>query len=312
MPQLPIDPTPAAVLLSAACASAAGCLKTVPQSTPTQPPMRGNRLSHAMTKASVKSAIRVLEVFEQFGEAQGPLRLKDVAARLGYPVSSTAALLKSISDRGYLTFDRRSRQYFPTNKIPELGLRLSTAAFEGQALMDTMEALRDATSEFVVVGTPNDIYVDYIKSLRSTQPIQFYSPAGTRRLMVQSGMGLLLLSRMPDAVALRIYRHTVAAGAISPQEFSELQLLDQLRTFRERNYVFTRSSDFVRISAHAGGAIVAMIVPTPPNYRSLVLAVGGPAERLEKNLSYIVCCMKTELNGLSKSHPIATPFRVQS
>jgi DNA-binding IclR family transcriptional regulator len=252
-----------------------------------------------MAKASVKSAIRVLEVFEQFGEAQGPLRLKDVAARLGYPVSSTAALLKSISDRGYLTFDRISRQYFPTNKIPEIGLRLSAAAIEGRALDDAMEALRDATSEFVAVGTPNDIYIDYIKSLRSTQPIQLYSPAGTRRLMVQSGMGLLLLSRMPEAAALRLYRRTVSAREISQREFSEAQFLTRLRKLRDRGHVFTRSSDYVRTSAHSGGAIVAMIVPTPPSHRSLVLAIGGPAERLEKNLAHIVRSMETEVGRLS-------------
>jgi hypothetical protein len=52
---------------------------------------------------NVKSAIRVLEVLEQFGEMRQPLRLKDIASSLHYPVSSTAALLKSLATLGSTT-----------------------------------------------------------------------------------------------------------------------------------------------------------------------------------------------------------------
>ncbi len=253
-----------------------------------------------MPRAGVKSAIRVLELLEQFGEAQGPLRLKDVAIRLGYPVSSTAALLKSVADRGYLSFDRKSRQYFPTNKISDLGLRFSTGAIEGAALNEAMEALQRSTQEFVAIGTPNDIYIDYIKSLRSTQMIQLYSPAGTRRLLIQSGMGWILLSRMEETMAVRIYRRTVAAREINSRAFPEAELRSQLRKIRGREYVFTRSSDYVRTEAHVGGAMISMVVPTPPNHRALVLGVGGPADRLEQNLPRIVASMRAEMERLGE------------
>ena len=86
----------------------------------------------------VKSAVRALEVLEQFGEMREPLRLKDMARSLHYPVSSTAALLKSLADCGYLSFDRNSRHYYPTSKLPDLGSRLSSAATEEGALTATM------------------------------------------------------------------------------------------------------------------------------------------------------------------------------
>jgi DNA-binding IclR family transcriptional regulator len=244
---------------------------------------------------NVKSAIRVLEVLEQFGEMRQPLRLKDIASSLHYPVSSTAALLKSLADCGYLSFDRNSRLYYPTNKLPDLGSRLASAAIEEGALTATMHALQEATGEMIVVATPNDIYVEYIKALRSTHEIQLYTPPGTRRLMVQSSMGWLLLSRTERVAALRIYRRTISAGELHRSEFSERQLIDRLQKWRDSDYVFTTFSDFVKSTPHVGGAMVAMLVPTPPNNRSLVLGVGGPADRLSKNRNKIVKHMRLVL-----------------
>lgn len=259
---------------------------------------------------NVKSAIRALEILEQFGETQQPLRLRDIVEHLQYPISSTAALLKSLADCGYLSFDRSSRYYYTTNKLPELGARLASTAIEEGALMHAMEALQQSTGELIVVGTPNDLYIDYIKALRSTQPIQLYTPAGTRRLMVQSGMGWLLMSRMDRVAALKIYRRTVAAGLIQASELSEKQLMDRVQKLRGENYVFTRGKDFVRSNPHFGGALVSMIVPTPSNNRSLVLGVGGPVARLTKNRDKIVKHMRVEITRVAdktEGHDVSAP-----
>jgi DNA-binding IclR family transcriptional regulator len=261
---------------------------------------------------AVKSAVRALEVLEQFGELRQPLRLKDIARNLRYPTSSTAALLKSLADCGYLTFDRNSRQYYPTSKLPDLGSRLASATLEDGSLMDTMHTLQQSTGELIVVGTPNDIFIDYIKSLRSTQPIQLYTPAGTRRLMIQSGMGWLLLSRMERMNTLRIYQRTIVAGELRPSDFSERQLVDRLQKLRDSDYVFTRSSDYVKTTAHIGGAMIAMLVPTPPGHRSLVLGVGGPADRLSKNREDIVKQMRSEIERLADVVEGKAPPRIQT
>jgi DNA-binding IclR family transcriptional regulator len=248
--------------------------------------------------SKVKSAVRVLEVLEQFADAGRPLRLKDLAGGLGYPVSSTAALLKSLAECGYLSFDRTSHHYYPSNKLPELGSRLASAAMDG-ILTEAMHGLQHATGELIVVGTPNDIYVDYIKALRSTHAVQLYSPAGTRRLMVQSGMGWLLLSRMDRPAALRIYRRTIAAGELGAADFSERQLVERLQKLRDKDHAFTRSSDYARTEAHRGGAIISMLVPTPANHRALVLGVGGPADRLDKNRETITRHMRAEVERIA-------------
>ena len=49
-----------------------------------------------MSTAAIKTARRVFEVLEYFDEVKRPLTLREVSAHFGYPVSSTAALLKSL------------------------------------------------------------------------------------------------------------------------------------------------------------------------------------------------------------------------
>ena len=50
----------------------------------------------------VKSAHRVLRIFEYFDEIERPAAMTEIARRLNYPPSSTSALLKSLVELGYL------------------------------------------------------------------------------------------------------------------------------------------------------------------------------------------------------------------
>ncbi len=249
--------------------------------------------------SDTKSAVRVLRILEEFGACKQPLRLKDVAGNLRYPISSAAALLKSLVSCGYLSFDRNSRYYYPTDKLPELGSRLTSTAIEDGVLMDVMHALQELTGELIVVGTPNDLHIEYVKALRSTQPVQLYTPVGTRRLMIQSGMGWLFMSRMDRAAATKIYRRTIVAGELRASDYSERQLLDRLHKLSKQDHVFTTYSDYVTTQAFFGGAMLSMLVPTAAHNRALILGVGGPADRLTSNRDKIARQMRAELRRLA-------------
>jgi DNA-binding IclR family transcriptional regulator len=249
--------------------------------------------------SSTKSAVRALRILEEFGAQKQPLRLKDVAINLHYPISSAAALLKSLVSCGYLSFDRNSRYYYPTDKLPALGAQLASTAIEDGVLMDVMRALQQSTGELIIVGTPNDLYVEYVKALRSTQPVQLYAPVGTRRLMIQSGMGWLFMSRMDRAAAIKIYRRSIAAGELRAAQFSERQLLDRLQKLSNQDHVFTTYNDFVTRNAFFGGAMLSMLVPTAAHNRALILGIGGPADRLTKNRDKIARQMRSELRRLA-------------
>lgn len=83
---------------------------------------RARRPRHAAPRDPlVKSAARVLEILEFFDATQRPVGAQLVADTLGYPASSTQALLRSLVALGYLAFDPVRRCYAPTLRVALLG-----------------------------------------------------------------------------------------------------------------------------------------------------------------------------------------------
>ena len=62
-----------------------------------------------MADAAIKSARRVFEIMEFFDRERRPLGLKSICKTLDYPVSSGAAMLKSLVSVGYLEYDRKTQ-----------------------------------------------------------------------------------------------------------------------------------------------------------------------------------------------------------
>jgi DNA-binding IclR family transcriptional regulator len=69
----------------------------------------------------VKSAGRVLQIFEFFDEIQREARVAEIAERLHFPQSSTSVLLKCLTQLGYLDFDADSRTFLPSARVALLG-----------------------------------------------------------------------------------------------------------------------------------------------------------------------------------------------
>ena len=69
----------------------------------------------------VKSAARVLEIFEYLSDRRGPATVTEISLSLGYPQSSTSVLLKCLWNLGYLSQDPITRAYQPTSRVAQLG-----------------------------------------------------------------------------------------------------------------------------------------------------------------------------------------------
>src|SRR5262245_11133681 len=111
--------------------------------------------------AVVKSAIRTLEILEYFDEVRQPLNVVSVAVALGYPQSSTAALLRSLTAMGYLQYNLRQRTYAPTDRVPFLGSWISPSLFEDGALPRLMRSIEKRSGHLVVCAARNDDAAQY-------------------------------------------------------------------------------------------------------------------------------------------------------
>ncbi|WP_051346645.1 helix-turn-helix domain-containing protein [Bradyrhizobium sp. th.b2] len=106
----------------------------------------------------VKSAHRVLRIFEYFAEIERPAAMTEIARRLNYPPSSTSALLKSLVELGYLEHDRQARTYRPTVRIALLGGWLTSERLPGATLDAITRELHEATRLTTFVVARNQLY----------------------------------------------------------------------------------------------------------------------------------------------------------
>src|SRR5271154_1972362 len=148
-----------------------------------------------MSNDLTKSARRVFEILELFRERQCPLRLKDVVDALDMPTSSAAALLKTMAQMNYLSFESASRAYLPTPKLSLLGDWITPARYEGGPIQEAVRRIGRKLGETILLGTMTDIYVEIV---RAREPLQYVTHVGSRVLLVHSGLGWPLLSELRD------------------------------------------------------------------------------------------------------------------
>lgn len=187
--------------------------------------------------ATVKSAARVLEIFEYFDETRRPVTIHEVAEGLGYPHSSTAALLKSLVALGYLDHDEQAKKFFPSIRISLLGNWIEAETLPVRNIHRLMQHLSDETGCTVILAMRSGVHVQYIKVLQGTTPIRFYVKPGTQRLLPFSTIGRVLLAALPPVKA-----HELIEEALSRDTGEATQSLEKivadLSRIRRRGYAF--------------------------------------------------------------------------
>ncbi len=239
-----------------------------------------------MSGTVVKSVGRVFAVLEAFARVQQPMTAIEIGRRLDYPASSTAAILKSMVMLGYLSFDRTTRAYLPTIRLGMLTLWLEDARLGSAALDRLIDELHRVTGETIIIATQSNLEMKYVLNRPGRFPVRFLAPAGMRRPLCGSGTGWALLASKNDAEVAVLVQH-LNRSALPGQEIDTVRLADLLTQVRRQGYAASYGNVI------AGSGVIAMMLPGED--RNLVLGVGGPVERLERNETTIVAQMKVAI-----------------
>lgn len=229
----------------------------------------------------VKSVGRVITVLELFEAKRESLTGAQIASELGYPSSSTNAVLKSLVKLGYLSWNIETRKYFPTQSVSKLGdwIRDDLMANEAQIIL---ESLHRSTGETVTLSTQNDLNMQFIRVLPGTFPISLSVRIGYLGPLFGSAIGMACLSRLNDDQIGRLLER----GKRTPgNEFTKIQLsevMEEVKVTRQRGYAV----GYDRILPDTGA--VAVPLPKQPNF---VVGVGGLSPRIRRSEKEIVRTM---------------------
>ncbi|MYN14776.1 helix-turn-helix domain-containing protein [Pusillimonas sp. TS35] len=227
-------------------------------------------------ESNVKTALRVIEIIEIFAREARPLALSELARHLDAPVSSCLALLRTLVSLGYLYEIGRRQGYYPTGRLQAMARRISRADPILEKLLPTLEALRDATSETVVLGkvSPGNEVV-YLEVLPSPNPISYVAVPGDKKMLHANSLGKALLSTMESDERARLL-------AAPLQGYSDRTLNTPARIEADIQVSLARGW-FANLGESLPdlGAIAWPLSISGSHY---AISVAGPLYRIESNL----------------------------
>ncbi|UHC19857.1 helix-turn-helix domain-containing protein (plasmid) [Methylobacterium currus] len=264
---------------------------------------------------TVKSSMRTLEILEYCDVVRRPVTVSELASQLDYPQSSTSTLVQSLVNHGYLVLGPDGRSVKPSSRVAALGRWVDPAAprADVRALMDEVAT---ATGHTILLGVPSDLCVRYVDVIPSRHPMRLEIKVGDRLPLVRSGMGLLLLSRMPDAAVLHVAAQTreriaargaagVGATALAniwndaPDVPDDAELLAEVAAIRRRGYALSLGQ------VTHGAGILCLPVPTSPENQGLSgLGIGGLSSLIARDERTILEAVKAAARQLGVAIPI--------
>jgi DNA-binding IclR family transcriptional regulator len=188
----------------------------------------------------VKSAQRVLELFELFSDIRSGLTVADVASKLKMPQSSTSSLLRSLHTLGYLSVDPQHRTYSPTSRVALLGHWIDPLLVAEGPIIAMSRELTETTGVDSLLAIRNKLHVQVVYRRYPPNP-KSHGPTGSGSFLVLAATGHILMCDMPDREVTLLVNATNAQLAAKHASVDSRALIAKLAEVRRQGYAFGRS-----------------------------------------------------------------------
>jgi DNA-binding IclR family transcriptional regulator len=219
--------------------------------------------SHVLASAEpdgalIKSAHRVLQVFEFFAEVRKPSNATEITNALGFPQSSTSMLLRSLVSLGYLDFHRDVRTFEPTIRLSLLGGWIPERIDVAGHIIEILNKLHEDTDETVVLAEQHRNFTRYIYvAQKPVAGVSYYIRPGTLRPICINANGRMLLTLNPERDVLSILHRANAEAADPGAVVKRADLLAALEICRAEGYSYTE-----RVREDRTAVQCAVLLPT--------------------------------------------------
>jgi DNA-binding IclR family transcriptional regulator len=257
-----------------------------------------NRPCPTPAQPAPQSVTRVIRILEALCARPGPASLAELARELSTPKSSLAALLRGLSNEGFVV---------PVGGAWRLGggaFGLGSALIEARRRLqssdlvrDGMRRLADKTSETVLLGVqdPSGETMTYVDIVESHNPVRFAVSVGDRRMLYATAGGRMLLAGLPET-ALQAY-----FAALRPVRFTDATETGKAALLEA--VALARRDGVAQTIDQAGDGVTGTAAPIRDSAQSVigVLIVAAPSARWQDRRADLARLVRSEAELVSRS-----------
>lgn len=228
---------------------------------------------------SVKSAQRVMDIFELFAAQKKPVGLSALAAALRVPKSSCLALLKTLAGSGYLYEVSERRGYYPTRRWLHNAQIIAEHEPLVQNAHELLLRLSEEIDETLILGKLVDDRVQYFDVVETEQTLRYTATPGQQKPLHGTGSGKAALSALSKNDRSKLIR-SLDMRRLTPRTITSRAALEkEIEAGIARGW-------HCSIGENAKGA-TAVAVPIKLDGEAFVLIAAGLSERMEKRIAKI-------------------------
>jgi len=231
---------------------------------------------HAATP--VKSAQRILEIFELYAARGEPATLTSIASALKMPKSSCLALLTTLASNGYL-YEVRQSGYYPTRRWLDKAQAITANDPLAEVIRPVLAGLREDTGETLIFGKLSDNRILYIEVVESWQTLRYTAVAGQFKPLHGTASGKAALSALP------VVERTALIASLELSKVTSRTITDAAELERDIEQGIARGWHISQGENVADAAAVA--VPVLLMKEVYVLVAAGPLPRMQPRLKAI-------------------------
>ena len=146
---------------------------------------------------SVKSAERVLRVFDLLAQHPEGLTIKEISSILSFPQSSTSSLIETLYTNSYLTVEN-FRRYKLGPKLIQLGGAAKDSLNLYAQGLPFLKELMEEVQETVFMAILEQSELVYIAKINSNRSIRTTAESGKSKPLYCTGLGKAFLTFLPE------------------------------------------------------------------------------------------------------------------
>ena len=243
---------------------------------------------------AVKSADRVLDLFELLGRWGREMTHSDIADALAIPRSSLTHLLRNLLSRGYVVYAAETKCYRLGPSIAELAQQGSDAGDLVRRAEPVLKEITATTRESSALNRLRDMQAEVVATVMSPQRLVSHMQLGDLAPLYATSGGKIILANLPEPQQEE-YMRSVRFEPITPNTItSVVELRRQIQTVRREGVAYS-------FEEYTPGIIgMAMPVLSKSGYPAGSLNVAMPSVRYSPKVRDVVAeTLEAAVRGLS-------------